>query len=91
MTKGEKVLMERTLLSAADNWEEVEDVYILEIWVRRLALLEQCNLNDKKQFMKIFQGIQGVTLEFVFTCISILTNYHTVLGEMSMKLNFCHK
>lgn len=88
MTKGEKVLMERTLLSAADNQEEVGDVCILEIWVRRLALLEQCNLNDKKI---VHDGIQGVTLEFVFTCISILTNYHMVLGQMSMKLNFCHK
>ena len=48
MTKGENVLMERTLLSAADNWEEVGDVCILEIWVGSLTLLEQCNLNDKK-------------------------------------------
>ena len=40
--------MERTLLSATDKQGEVGDVRIVEIWVRRLALLEECNLNDEK-------------------------------------------
>jgi len=43
--------------------------------------------------MMIFQGIQGVSLEFFFYTHFYFNkeNYHMILEEISMKLKFYHK
>lgn len=83
MTRGEKILMERTLLSATDKEGEVGDAHILEIWVRRSALLQQCNLNDEN-FSRCSRSYTRICFYMHFYLNK--ENYNTVLEEMSTKL-----